>query len=356
MTALRVTAIMKTDIVDSTPRFRSLGEADLSALLVGHREFVSRLATVQGGRIFKAGGDGFWISFPSVTAAGLAALAMQEELRRSQSGRGDDRLTMRVVIAVGDVLDDEQGDLIGDALALADRIEAITPPDEIYISAAARLVVNQAEIRTSLVDAFPLKGFLEPVAVYRIEQTHHTQWIKGQYIVVADLGSFSKFMSPPQAATIERVLERLLELVGQVCREFGGTIRFNVGDAYCLTYSDADRALAAAERLAEGWHLFNRSENLDCPVTVALHKGDLYLYRSYIYGADLMATSAVMTAGKRLAGNDTAIFVTGQVCRELSETSWRGRLRRVDLGTGQSRRLAEVEVFLLENLEWSSRS
>jgi class 3 adenylate cyclase len=68
MTALRVMAIMKTDIVGSTPRFRSLSEADLSGLLAEHREFVSRLAA-QEGRVFKAGGDGFWIAFPSVTAA-----------------------------------------------------------------------------------------------------------------------------------------------------------------------------------------------------------------------------------------------------------------------------------------------
>ena len=69
MTALRVMAIMKTDIVGSTPRFRSLSEADLSGLLAEHREFVSRLAAAQEGRVFKAGGDGFWIAFPSVTAA-----------------------------------------------------------------------------------------------------------------------------------------------------------------------------------------------------------------------------------------------------------------------------------------------
>ena len=63
MTAFRVTAIVKTDIVGSIPRFRSLAKTDLSGLLAEHREFVSRLAAAQEGRIFKAGGDGFWIAF-----------------------------------------------------------------------------------------------------------------------------------------------------------------------------------------------------------------------------------------------------------------------------------------------------
>src|SRR5215469_7821813 len=193
MTALRVMAIMKTDIVGSTPRFRSLAEADLSGLLAEHREFISRIAASREGRIFKAGGDGFWIAFPSVTAAGLAAMAIQEELRRTQSNKGDDRLAMRIVITLGDVLN-EEGDLFGDAVALADRIEAVTPADETYMSAAARLAVNQAEIRTALVDAFALKGFTEPVPVYRIEQTHHTQVIADQYIVVTDLNNFSNLL------------------------------------------------------------------------------------------------------------------------------------------------------------------
>jgi class 3 adenylate cyclase len=346
MTALRVAAIMKTDIAGSTPRFRSLMETDLSGLLTEHREFVSRLAAAQEGRIFKAGGDGFWIAFPSVTAAGLAAMAMQEEVRHSQSSKGDDRLAMRIVITLGDVLT-EEGDLFGDAVALADRIEAVTPPDEIFMSAAARLAVNQAQVRTVLVDAFTLKGFAEPVPVYRIEQTHHTQVIADQYIVVTDLGGFSKLITASQVTKVEEVLDRLLEVVGQVCQEFGGRSRENNGDEFCLTFTDADRAMTAAERLAEKWEVFIRSENLDCPMAVAVHRGDLYLYRSYLYGIHLMVVSAVMSAGKRFAGNDTAIFVTGQVQRELKEPHWHSRLQRIDVGPGYRGRLAEIEIFRL---------
>ena len=58
---------------------------------------------------------------------------------------------------------EEEGDLFGDAVVLADRIEAVAPADEIYLSAAASLAVNQAEVHTTLVDAFALKGFSDPV-------------------------------------------------------------------------------------------------------------------------------------------------------------------------------------------------
>ncbi len=189
MTTLRTTVIMKTDIGGSTVRFRALPEVDLDALLTEHRHFVTRLAAAHDGRIVKPEGDGFWVVFPSVTAGALAAMRMQEELRLAQPGKGDDRLAMRIVLTLGDVLHQE-GALVGDAVVLATRIEERTPLDAIYLSAAAWLAVNQAEVRTAFVDTFTLKGFPEPVSVYRIEQTHRTRVITGQDIVITDLHGF----------------------------------------------------------------------------------------------------------------------------------------------------------------------
>jgi class 3 adenylate cyclase len=137
MTTLRTTAIMKTDIRGSTVRFRQLPEVDLDALLTEHRAFVARVAAAHGGRIVKPEGDGFWIVFPSVTAAALAARTMQEELRLARVGKGDERLAMRIVLTLGDVLHQE-GALVGDTVVLAARIEDITPPDEIYFLNVAR--------------------------------------------------------------------------------------------------------------------------------------------------------------------------------------------------------------------------
>ena len=252
MTILRATAIMKTDISGSTVRFRALPEADLHALLVEHREFLNLHAAAHEGRIVKPEGDGFWLVFPSVTAAALAAMAMQEELRLAQPNKADDRLAMRVVITLGDVLH-EEGALIGDAVVLTARIESITPPDEIYLSAAAWLAVNQAEIRAALVDRFPLKGFSDSVPVYRVEQTHRTRVIANQYIVVTDLRNFSGIMETVPMTTVEKILEALFELANRVAREFSGTVRFSVGDSYLLTFADASLTMTAAERLSGCW-------------------------------------------------------------------------------------------------------
>jgi class 3 adenylate cyclase len=143
MNPLRTTVVMKTDISGSTSRFRQLLAADLQTLLGEHRDFLARQAEEHGGRIIKAAGDGYWLEFAGVTAAAKAAMAMQEALRLTQLNRGDDRLSIRIVITLGDIAV-QDGDFIGDALALATRVEAITPADEIYLTAAARLALTSA--------------------------------------------------------------------------------------------------------------------------------------------------------------------------------------------------------------------
>ena len=346
MTALRTTAILKTDISGSTARYRALAGADLHALFVAHQEFLRRHAAAQDGHIVKPEGDGFWLVFPSVTAATLAAMAMQEELRLGQANKGDDRLAMRVVIALGDVLH-EDGALVGDTVVLTARIEAITPPDEIYLSASAWLAVNRAQIRTTLVGAFSLKGFAEPAPVYRVEQTHRTRVIDDQYIVFTDLRSFSRLMDRPSLTTVEKVLDRLFDLVSEITRELGGAIRFSAGDAYCLTFGAADLAVTAAERLGAAWAEFVRAERLPCPVNIAVHQGVVYAFRSYLYGPGLEVASGVERASTRaLQPGEGGIFLTGEARKGLAGPGWDARLRRVDVG-GDDRRLTNVEIYRL---------
>jgi class 3 adenylate cyclase len=345
MTTLRTTVIMKTDIGGSTVRFRALSEVDLDALLTEHRHFVSRLAAAHDGRIVKPEGDGFWVVFPSVTAGALAAMRMQEELRLAQPGKGDDRLAMRIVLTLGDVLHQE-GALVGDAVVLATRIEERTPLDAIYLSAAAWLAVNQAEVRTAFVDTFPLKGFPELVPVYRIEQTHRTRVITGQYIVITDLHGFSAVAEASSMTVVEQILDRLLEVVSGVCREFGGTNRVGEADSYCLTFPDPGLTLAAVERLAEEWGAFERGAGLRCPMNVAVHKGVLYAFRSYLYSRDLAVAVAVESATSRLPPGALSIFVTEQVRQDLAETPWEQRLQPVDVRP-TSPRLAEIEIYRL---------
>jgi len=101
--ALRIAVLMKTDTAGSTLRFRAEPAKDLEALLRDHGQHIAQCAAEHGGSTFKSAGDGFWLEFPSATAAARSGIAMQDALRHGQLSVGDARIAIRVTIGVGDV-------------------------------------------------------------------------------------------------------------------------------------------------------------------------------------------------------------------------------------------------------------
>jgi hypothetical protein len=109
--------------------------------------------------------------------------------------------------------------------------------------------------------------------------------------------------------------------------------------------------MAAVERLEEEWDAFERGQGLGCPINIVVHKGELYAFRSFLYGIDLNTAVWVERAARlpRQDGpqgtwsetGDTAIFVTGQVRRDLEGTPWDERLQPI------TPQLAEIEIYRL---------
>ena len=198
--------------------------------------------------------------------------------------------------------------------------------------------------------------------VYRIEQTHRTRVITDQYIVFPTSAASPRSPRRVLSRWSRRVLDWLLELVDRACRECGGTNCFNAGDGYFLTFPNASRAMAAVERLAEGWSAFERREGLHCPMKVVVHQGVLYAFRSYLYGDGLNVAMGVERAMSRLPPGNTSIFVTGQVRRDLMGTPWDERLQPVVVqptarGSPRSRSTACARAVLgrRPHLTWNWR-
>jgi class 3 adenylate cyclase len=331
MTPLRTTVLMKTDIAGSTPKLRVLLAADQQALLLEHRAFVAGHAADQCGQIVQSAGDGYWLEFPSVTAAAKSAIAMQAALRLAQPRKGDDRLSIRVVIGLGDIamLDDV---LIGDAVSLIVRIETVTPADEIYLTSAAQLALTRGEVQTALVDSFLLQGFPEPITVFRVDQRHRTHIIADAHILISDLRGFRRLVEAEPVAAVEHLLDALDVLTCGVAREFGGTIRYIAGDTYCVTYPSASQLIAAAERLRDGWEAEHRARESKCSINVALHRGRICVFRSFLYGDGVRVALRVQEASQEvLADSEGGVFVTSLVRDNLSESPWYSRLKPVAL-------------------------
>src|SRR5262245_9110551 len=131
MANMRTTVILKTDIVDSTPRTARHTQSEMGLQQKQHKRFIFDIATKNEGVIYQEEGDAYWIKLPSVTTAVLTAIEMHQTLRAMQIGRGKkQRLSIRAIVTVGDILFQEN-DAIGITLSLTARIEKVTPPDEI---------------------------------------------------------------------------------------------------------------------------------------------------------------------------------------------------------------------------------
>jgi class 3 adenylate cyclase len=153
----------------------------------------------------------------------------------------------------------------------------------------------------------------------------------------------------PASATVERILDALEALTRGSAQELGGTVRFNLGDSYCVTFTEATQAIAWAERLARSWEAIRQQEQFSCTISSGLHRGTLYTFRSFLYGRDVWTASQLQSASAKLLGSgESGIFVTAPVRSALFGTPSHNRLQPVELFPLPAA-LAGIEVFRLCN-------
>jgi adenylate cyclase len=339
MANLRTTVILKTDIVDSTPRTAGQTRSEMGMQRKQHKRFISEMVTKNEGMIFQEEGDGYLIEFPSVTTAALAAIEMHQSLRSMQTGKGErQRLAIRAVITVGDILYQEN-DTIGTAMSLAARIEKVTPPDAIYFSHAAWLVLNKAEVQTSFVSEFRLKGFSEPEKVYKVDQLYTTRVFTDQYIVYTDLSNWNAFIRAKNVEEIEGFLLDYDDLLNEICEKYSGIVRNAAGDNYFLTFSEVNQALMAIHELSVRWKLIIERHKVG--LKVGIHKGTINIFRSYIYGEDIETTASLIDTVQFLQDKSGPFIVmtTGKIHGDAKETGWEKNFRR--LGKNQLTKLMD---------------
>lgn len=331
MAQLRSTVIVKTDLSGFMSKVASLSESELSDLLAEHKELIVATANKYGGSVVKGEGDSFWITFESVTAASLAAVETQQELRATQPGAAEERrLAMRAVITLGDVLHQEN-DIFGDAVNLAARIETVTPRDEVYLSEAAWLALSKAEVRTGFVGEFRLKGIDGAIKIYRIEQQHRTRIIKDQIIVFTDLRGFSSFTASRSLGDVEALLLTLDTYHKEMCDKYGGVVRMIVADSYHITFPEARAAILAVTELRQRWTEYCQLISARCSLGIGIHRGDSFLFRSFLYGVDINVTVMLQALSRKVAPNTTCVLLSGKFRRSLTGLEWNDKIRAVEI-------------------------
>ena len=159
---------MYTDIVGYTA-LTGQDESLALHLLEEHRKLLRPLFTSHNGREVKTVGDMFLVEFPSGLEAVRCAIRIQAMLsKRNESLPRDRRVSVRVGVHVGDV-EHRQGDLYGDAVNVASRIEPLADPNGILITKPVyEQVRSRPDIKTESIGSRELKNVKEPIELFRV--------------------------------------------------------------------------------------------------------------------------------------------------------------------------------------------
>jgi adenylate cyclase len=126
---------------------------------------------VHKGRVVKRTGDGAIVEFRSVVDAVRCAIEVQNAMVERNSGLPEDqRIVFRIGVHVGDVVEEADGDLMGDGVNIAARLEGIAAPGAICLSEDAyRQVKGRLDLQVTDLGPTRLKNIAEPIRAYSLQ-------------------------------------------------------------------------------------------------------------------------------------------------------------------------------------------
>lgn len=160
--------IMFTDIVGFTELTSAQSREQNENMLKQQERLLLSEVKKFGGKRIKSIGDALLLVFRSPTDAVHCAMAMQDSLwEYNQNKVKEERIAIRVALNSGEVRL-QSGDVFGEPVNVAARLEGITPANEVYFTEAIYLSMNKAEVLHEFVGENKLKGIPEKISVYRV--------------------------------------------------------------------------------------------------------------------------------------------------------------------------------------------
>jgi adenylate cyclase len=168
----RLTAILAADVVGYS-RLMTIDETGtLAALTSLRKNLVNPKISEHNGRIVKLTGDGMLIEFPSVVSAVACAVDIQSAMRTRNATEPAARIEFRIGVNLGDIIV-EDGDIFGDGVNVAARLEGIAPIGGIAVSQSVRdHVGKRLDLTFEDMGERRLKNIEAPIRVYSISVEH----------------------------------------------------------------------------------------------------------------------------------------------------------------------------------------
>jgi len=165
----RLAAILAADVAGYSRLMGTGEEATLAALKACRRELIDPKIADYRGRIVKTTGDGALVEFPSAVDAVRCAIEIQRAMATRNAAIPEDRrIEFRIGINVGDIIIDE-GDIYGDGVNIAARVESLASPGEVCLSDNAyQQIKGKLAFDVSDLGEQRLKNIAQPVRVYGV--------------------------------------------------------------------------------------------------------------------------------------------------------------------------------------------
>jgi adenylate cyclase len=164
----RLAAILAADVVGYSRLVGIDEEGTLAALKALRKSLIDPKITEHRGRIVKNTGDGALVEFASAVDAVRCAVEIQREMGDPTIIPQDRRIEFRIGINIGDIVI-EEGDIFGDGVNIAVRLESIAAPGGVCISEDVyRQVRGKFDATFEDIGEQKLKNIVQPVRVYRV--------------------------------------------------------------------------------------------------------------------------------------------------------------------------------------------
>ena len=166
----KLAAILAADVVGFSRLAGADEEGTLARLRTLRMDLLDPTVALHNGRVVKRTGDGVIVEFRSVVDAARCAIAIQNAMVGRNAGlAADRRIDFRIGVHLGDVVEESDGDLMGDGVNIAARLEGICEPTSVALSSAAYEQVRD-RLKESFADLgeMALKNIARPLRVYAL--------------------------------------------------------------------------------------------------------------------------------------------------------------------------------------------
>jgi adenylate cyclase len=167
----KLAAILAADVVGYSRLASSDEDRTLARLRALRSDLIDPTIAVHNGRVVKRTGDGILVEFRSVVDAVRCAIEIQNGMIERNAGLPPERrIEFRVGVHLGDVVEESDGDLMGDGVNIAARLEGVAKPGTVCLSEDAyRQVRSRLDLAVSDLGETQLKNIAEPVRIYSLQ-------------------------------------------------------------------------------------------------------------------------------------------------------------------------------------------